>query len=406
MNSFIPNLFVKLKNHLSVPMLWSKNFLLISAANFLMYMAFYMLLPTLPLYLREELMAPASVVGTILSLYTVAAMVTRPVAGFWLDRRPRKPLMLLFYLAYISICGSYLAATSVVLFFIIRVLHGVAFGSATVGVNTMAVDIIPESRRGEGLGIFTASTSAAMAIGPSVALMFYEAGMGFGAIFITASLTGLAGFVCASLIKAPLRERFSSERFSPKNLLLSVAVPEAAIMALLSFGYGIVTVYLSVYAKEEVGITSGTGYYFSILAAGLVASRLMSAYLLRNGRYIRIFSLGITSVIVSFFIVAFIHNPVAFFISAAFMGVGYGLITPTAQTMIVNMAEDTERGVANATYLTFFDIGVGSGVFVGGIIAQHLNYSASYALSFVLAICAMAYLHLFIKNHFEHRRLK
>ena len=387
-------------------MLWSKNFLLISAANFLMYMAFYMLLPTLPLYLREELMAPASVVGTILSLYTVAAMVTRPMAGFWLDRSPRKPLMLLFYLAYISICGSYLAATSVMLFFIIRVLHGVAFGSATVGVNTMAVDIIPESRRGEGLGIFTASTSAAMAIGPSVALMFYEAGMGFGAIFITASLTGLAGFVCASLIKAPLRERFSRERFSPKNLLLSVAVPEAAIMALLSFGYGIVTVYLSVYAKEEVGITSGTGYYFSILAAGLVASRLMSAYLLRNGRYIRIFSLGIASVIVSFFIVAFIHNSVAFFISAAFMGVGYGLITPTAQTMIVNMAQDTERGVANATYLTFFDIGVGSGVFIGGIIAQHLNYSASYALSFVLAICAMAYLHLFIKNHFERRRLK
>ena len=378
-------------------MLWSKNFLLISAANFLMYMAFYMLLPTLPLYLREELMAPASVVGTILSLYTVAAMVTRPVAGFWLDRRPRKPLMLLFYLAYISICGSYVAATSVMLFFIIRVLHGVAFGSATVGVNTMAVDIIPESRRGEGLGIFTASTSAAMAIGPSVALTFYEAGMEFGAIFITASLTGLAGFLCASLIKAPLRERFSSERFSPKNLLLSVAVPEAAIMALLSFGYGIVTVYLSVYAKEEVGITSGTGYYFSILAAGLVASRLMSAYLLRNGRYVKIFSLGIASVIVSFFIVAFIHNPVAFFISAAFMGVGYGLITPTAQTMIVNMAEDTERGVANATYLTFF---------VGGLIAQHINYSASYALSFLLALCAMAYLHLFIKNHFQLRRLK
>lgn len=387
-------------------MLWSKNFLLISAANFLMYMAFYMLLPTLPLYLREELMAPASVVGTILSLYTVAAMVTRPVAGFWLDRRSRKPLMLLFYLAYISICGSYVAATSVMLFFIIRVLHGVAFGSATVGVNTMAVDIIPESRRGEGLGIFTASTSAAMAIGPSVALMFYEAGMEFGAIFITASLTGLAGFLCASLIKAPLREHFSSERFSPKSLLLSVAVPEAAIMALLSFGYGIVTVYLSVYAKEEVGITSGTGYYFSILAAGLVASRLMSAYLLRNGRYVKIFSLGIASVIVSFFIVAFIHNPVAFFISAAFMGVGYGLITPTAQTMIVNMAEDTERGVANATYLTFFDIGVGSGVFVGGLIAQHINYSASYALSFVLALCAMAYLHLFIKNHFQLRRLK
>ena len=387
-------------------MLGSKNFFLISAANFLMFMAFYMLLPTLPLYLGEELMAPASVIGTILSLYTVAAMVTRPIAGFWLDRKPRKPLMLLFYLAYISICGSYVVATSVMLFFIIRLLHGVAFGSATVGVNTMAVDIIPPSRRGEGLGIFTASTSAAMAIGPSLALMMYDAGWGFSTVFISASLTGMAGFICAAAIKTAGHMELSRKQFSVKDLLLAVAIPEAAIMALLSFGYGIVTVYLSVYAKEEVGITSGTGYYFSILAAGLVASRLMSAVLLRNGRYIRIFSLGIASVIVSFFIVAFIHNPVAFFISAIFMGVGYGLITPTAQTMIVNMAQDTERGAASATYLTFFDIGVGLGVFVGGVIAQHVNYSASYALSFILALCAMAYLHLFIKHHFEKKRLR
>lgn len=387
-------------------MLWSKNFLLVSAANFLMYMAFYMLLPTLPLYLGEQLMAPASVVGTILSLYTVAAMVTRPFAGFWLDRKERKPLMLIFYLCYISICGSYVAATSILLFFIIRVLHGVAFGSATVGVNTMAVDIIPASRRGEGLGIFTASTSAAMAIGPSIALMMYENGFGFNAVFMTAASIGLAGFVSASLIRSPQRNMLSDKSFSVKSLLLAAAVPEAAIMALLAFGYGIVTVYLSVYAKEEVGITSGTGYYFTILAAGLIVSRLLSAMLLRNGRYIKIFSLGIASVIVSFFIVAFIHNPFAFFTSAVFMGIGYGLITPTAQTMIVNMAKDTDRGVANATYLTFFDIGVGSGVFVGGIIAQHLNYSASYAFSFFLAVCAMIYLHLYIKGHFMANRLR
>ena len=244
-------------------MLWSKNFLLVSAANFLMYMAFYMLLPTLPLYLGEQLMAPASVVGTILSLYTVAAMVTRPFAGFWLDRKERKPLMLIFYLCYISICGSYVAATSILLFFIIRVLHGVAFGSATVGVNTMAVDIIPASRRGEGLGIFTASTSAAMAIGPSIALMMYENGFGFNAVFMTAASIGLAGFVSASLIRSPQRNMLSDKSFSVKSLLLAAAVPEAAIMALLAFGYGIVTVYLSVYAKEEVGITSGTGYYFT-----------------------------------------------------------------------------------------------------------------------------------------------
>lgn len=387
-------------------MLWSKNFLLICASNFLMYIAFYMLLPTLPIYLGEQLHTPASLIGTILSLYTVAALLTRPVAGFWLDRKKRKPLLLIFYACYIIICGSYALAGTITLFFMIRFTHGIAFGCSTVAVNTMAVDIIPPQKRGEGIGIYSASTSAAMAIGPLIALFMYENGVSFNTIFINAFSVGLLGFVCSLSIKAPAREVLSDKKFSIKNLLLAKGIPEAAIMALLAFGYGIVTVYLSVYAKEEVGITSGVGYYFTLLSIGLVGSRLMSAMLLKSGKYIRVFSLGIACIIASFFIVAFIHNISAFFISAFFMGIGYGLISPTAQTMIINLAKDTDRGIANATYLTFFDIGVGSGVFIGGIIAQHLNYSAAYAFSFVLALAGMAYLHLFIAGHFQRNRLR
>lgn len=387
-------------------MLWNRNFILVNLGNFLMYNAFYMLLPILPLYLANHLHASESIIGTILSLYTIAALITRPVAGFWLDKASRKPLMMCFYLFYISMCLSYTLAATLGLFFIIRFVHGIAFGCSTVGINTMAVDIIPCERRGEGLGIYTSSTSLAMATGPLISLFMYENGIEFNAIFIAVFCVGLTGFLATANIKPGKDVQRSTRKFSISSLLLRKGLPVAAVMVLLTFGYGIITVYLSIYAKEEVGLTQGTGYYFTIFSAGLVAARLSSSMILRSGKYIMVFALGIISLIIGFFIVAFILNPTAFYSSAIFMGIGYGLISPTAQTMIINLGEDTERGAANATYLTFFDLGVGAGVFCGGIIAQYSNYSTAYAVGFALTILGLVYLLTLIRKHFYKYRLR
>lgn len=387
-------------------MLWNRNFILVNLGNFLMYNAFYMLLPILPLYLANHLHASESIIGTILSLYTIAALITRPVAGFWLDKASRKPLMMCFYLFYISMCLSYTLAATLGLFFIIRFVHGIAFGCSTVGINTMAVDIIPWERRGEGLGIYTSSTSLAMATGPLISLFMYENGIEFNTIFIAVFCVGLTGFLATANIKPGKDVQRSTRKFSISSLLLKRGLPVAAVMVLLTFGYGIITVYLSIYAKEEVGLTQGTGYYFTIFSAGLVAARLSSSMILRSGKYIMVFALGIISLIIGFFIVAFILNPTAFYSSAIFMGIGYGLISPTAQTMIINLGEDTERGAANATYLTFFDLGVGAGVFCGGIIAQYSNYSTAYAVGFALTILGLVYLLTLIRKHFYKYRLR
>ena len=387
-------------------MLWNRNFILVNLGNFLMYNAFYMLLPILPLYLANHLHASESIIGTILSLYTIAALITRPVAGFWLDKASRKPLMMCFYLFYISMCLSYTLAATLGLFFIIRFVHGIAFGCSTVGINTMAVDIIPWERRGEGLGIYTSSTSLAMATGPLISLFMYENGIEFNTIFIAVFCVGLTGFLATANIKPGKDVQRSNRKFSISSLLLKRGLPVAAVMVLLTFGYGIITVYLSIYAKEEVGLTQGTGYYFTIFSAGLVAARLSSSMILRSGKYIMVFALGIISLIIGFFIVAFILNPTAFYSSAIFMGIGYGLISPTAQTMIINLGEDTERGAANATYLTFFDLGVGAGVFCGGIIAQYSNYSTAYAVGFALTILGLVYLLTLIRKHFYKYRLR
>lgn len=387
-------------------MLWSKNFILVCLANFLMYVAFYMLLPILPLYLSTYLNANSSIIGTILSLYTIAALCARPVAGFWVDKLSRKPTMLIFYLFYISMTISYTLASTIVLFFIIRFIHGIAYGCSTVGINTMAVDIIPQEKRGVGMGVYTSFTSLAMSIGPVVSLFMFESGKSFNTIFSTVFSIGLSGLILSTFIKPNNTPLKSNKHFTIGELFLKRGLPVAVVMTLLTFGYGIVTVYLSIYAREEVGIESGTGYYFTILSIGLVASRLCSSLLLKGDRYIKVFTFGVISLIIGFFIVSFIHIPILFFCSAAFMGLGYGLISPTAQTMIINLGEDYERGAANATYLTFFDLGVGCGVFFGGIIAQYSNYSTAYTVGLCFTFIGLIYLLYRIKPYFYNNRLR
>lgn len=175
-------------------------------SNFLMFFAFYMLLPILPMYLAEQFETTKSLAGLILSSYTIMALLFRPFAGFMVDSFPRKPLLLLCYAFFISYFGGYMLAGALVVFAILRATHGMAFGMVTVSVNTVAIDIMPAARRGEGIGYFGVSTNLAMAIGPMAALMIHDATPNYNWVFATALGVGLLGLFVASRIRGAKTE--------------------------------------------------------------------------------------------------------------------------------------------------------------------------------------------------------
>ncbi|MDL2262267.1 MFS transporter [Bacteroidales bacterium OttesenSCG-928-I21] len=142
--------------------------MLACVGNFLLFFGFYILLPILPLYLIEMFDTPKTTVGIVLSCYTLAALFIRPFTAFFVDMFDRKPFYLLAYFLFISVFISYPLVTSVGLFLLMRVLHGLAFGAVTTSGNTLIVDILPSSRRGEGLGYFGMANNLAMAIGPMI----------------------------------------------------------------------------------------------------------------------------------------------------------------------------------------------------------------------------------------------
>ena len=113
------------------------SFCYILAANFLLYFAFYLILPILPFYLEEEFMVGKSMIGFVLSCYTLAALCIRPFAGYFLDTFARRPLYLVAYFIFAAIFAGYMFATVLTLFIALRVVHGLAFGMVTVAGNTM-----------------------------------------------------------------------------------------------------------------------------------------------------------------------------------------------------------------------------------------------------------------------------
>ena len=388
--------------------LWTRSFCAVAAGNFLLFFAFYLLLPVLPMYLSEAFAANRSTAGFILSSYTITALMIRPFAGYMVDTFPRKRLLLICYFVFLLFFGGYLLAGTLLLFAIIRAGHGVAFGLLTVSNSTVAIDVMPSSRRGEGIGYYGVSNNLAMAIGPTLSLYIHDAYANFDYIFFFFFFSATIGLLCVSTIKMPYRRDPVPEKppVSLDRFLLLEGMPEALTLIFFSFSYGVLSTYLAVYGKEELGIESGAGFFFVLLAIGLILSRLTSGQWLNRGFVTRNIFVGMLLSILGYLIFVAIRNEWGYYGAALVLGLGYGCICPAYQTMFINLAPNSQRGTANSTYLTAWDLGVGLGVLIGGQIAEIFNYATAYATSCLL--CAVGYLIFRLKtaSHFEKYKLR
>ena len=226
------------------------SYCFILAANFLLYFGFWLLIPVLPFYLSEFFQTGNSTIGIVLSCYTVAALCIRPFSGYLLDTFARKPLYLFAYFIFMMMFGGYLIAGSLTLFIIFRIIHGISFGMVTVGGNTVVIDIMPSSRRGEGLGYYGLTNNTAMSIGPMFGLFLHDAGVSFATIFCYAFGSCILGFLCASLVKTPYKPPVKREPISLDRFILMKGLPAGFSLLLLSIPYGMTTNYVAMYARQ------------------------------------------------------------------------------------------------------------------------------------------------------------
>ena len=386
----------------------------ILAANFLLYFGFWLLIPVLPFYLSEIFNAGNSTIGIILSCYTVAALCIRPFSGYFLDSFARKPLYLLAYFIFMTMFAGYIIAGSLVLFILFRIIHGVSFGMVTVGGNTVVIDIMPSSRRGEGLGYYGLSNNIAMAVGPMSGLFLHDAGMSYTTIFCCSLGSCIAGFICASLVKTPYKPPVKREPISLDRFILLKGIPAGISLLLLSIPYGMTTNYVAMYAKE-IGINATTGFFFTFMAVGMAISRIFSGKIVDKGKITQVISAGLYIVVFSFFLLSacvYIINwnsmacGIIFFAVALLLGVGFGIMFPAYNTLFVNLAPNNQRGTATSTYLPSWDVGIGIGMLTGGYIAEVSTFDKAYLFGACLTIISMLYFNGKVTPHYHKNKLR
>ena len=395
--------------------LWNGNYCKVMAANFTLFFAFYVLTPLLPLYLSEHFGATKDVIGLVLSGYTITALVFRPFSGYFVDSFPRKTVLMVCFAAFSMFFAGYLAASTLLLFTVVRTLHGGPFGALTVANSTVAIDVLPSSRRTEGIGYYGLSNNLAMAIAPTVGIFIYRYTDSFALLFWIALLMACAGWLIASTVKLSAKEVVKDKsKLSLDRFFLMRGWLLGANMVAFGFCFGVLSNYLAIYGKETLGITGGTGTYFMLCSVGLILSRLQGGKALREGRLTHNAGEGMVISLVGY--TAFIALPTLFpgnmtavwagyYGSALLIGLGNGHMWPAFQNMTINVARNNQRGTANSTILISWDIGVGIGILAGGVIAEHLGYDAAFWT--VAAVNAVGVLVYFVRtrNFFLKRNL-
>ena len=392
----------------------SPSFCYILAANFLLYFAFYLIMPILPFYLQEQFGADKSMIGFILSCYTIAALSIRPFSGYLLDTFARRPLYLLAYSVFMVIFAGYIVAGFLTVFIILRILHGLAFGMVTVSGNTIVIDILPSSRRGEGIGYYGLANNLAMSFGPMIGLFMHNS-VSYTVIFACALASCLLGLFMASLVKTPYKQPVKKEPISLDRFFLLKGTWAGIALLMLSIPYGMTTTYVAMYA-DEIGITVNSGLYFTFMAIGLAVSRLFSGRQVDKGRVTLVIALGMYLAIVSFFALASLEQLVAWNLEftswlyigiALLQGVAFGTMFPAFNTLFVNLAPNRQRGTATSTYLTCWDVGIGIGLVVGGSIAQRWGgFDYAYLFGACLSVVSTLFFLLKAGPHFNRNKLR
>ena len=372
----------------------TKNYIEILAANFLLFFGFWLLMPVLPFYLAEVFDANKTTIGVVLSCYTIAALCIRPFSGYLLDTFARKPLYLLAYFTFTAIFGGYLIAGTLTLFILFRIIHGVSFGMVTVSGNTIVIDIMPSSRRGEGLGYYGLANNIAMSIGPMTGLFLHDAGADYTLIFCCSLGSCLIGFLCASLVKTTYKPPVKREPISLDRFILLKGIPAGFSLLLLSIPYGMTTNYVAMYAKQ-IGIQASTGFFFTFMALGMAVSRLFSGRLVDRGMVTQVIEAGLYLVCFCFFglsscgwLTTWSLQWTTYFLFtiALLLGIGFGTMFPAYNTLFVNLAPNNQRGTATSTYLTSWDVGIGAGMLLGGYIAEIATFKMAYLFGAALTV--------------------
>lgn len=356
--------------------IWTRDFILICIANFFVFIGFQMTLPTIPLFVKE-LGGSDQMIGIIVGIFTFSSLVIRPYAGHALETKGRRFVYLFGLMIFTISLASFAWITSIALLIIFRLIQGVGFGFTSTATGTIATDLIPPKRRGEGMGYFGLSGNLALALGPSLGLTLVGV-ISFKQLFLITAITGVIALLLATKIRykkvEPVtRDTSSSFKF---DVFEKTALNPSILLFFITISFGGIASFLPLYAAQK-GV-SGIEGYFLMYALFLMLSRVVAGRIYDLKGHIYVFLPGAILIFIALLLLSWLPNTLTLLLAAMIYGFGFGSVQPALQAWAVEEAAPNRKGMANATFFSSFDLGVGVGAIVFGQMAYLFNYHVIY----------------------------
>ncbi|WP_025092722.1 MFS transporter [Bacillus safensis] len=355
--------------------LWTKSFILVTLSMFFLFTSFYMLYPTLPLYIIE-IGGNEAHAGLAMGIFMISAVLCRPFVGALIDRYGRKSFLIGGILLFAITMFSYELATGIVVLILLRFIHGITWGISTTSVMTTVTDLIPIKRRGEGLGWSGMAMTLAMAIGPMIGVWIVD-DLSFQLLFIIGAFLAICSLVLSLCAKVPFIASSSQESrqlvFFEKSVL-----PLAVTTFLVFISYGGITTFIPLYAST-IDFNSGT--FFLIYAFTLIIIRPLAGKLADRFSEITVIAPSLCITILALIILANVPNSTGIIIASILYGIGFGSVQPALQAATIKLVAPERIGIANASFSTATDLGIGLGAMVLGVISQFTSFQSLFNIS-------------------------
>ncbi|RUL54796.1 MFS transporter [Lysinibacillus antri] len=382
---------------LSKPKLWTKNFIIVSAINFFLTVVFYLLIVIMGVYAVNEFHASTSQAGLVTGIFIIGALIGRLYIGRSIESIGRRKTLFIGIILFTLVTLLYFVNYGVNFLLFVRFLHGVTLGIASTATGTIVAQIIPATRKGEGIGYYSMSATLATAIGPFIGLYMSEH-TSIQMIFSFCLALGIISFITAFFVHVPVLEA-SIERTEIKGFKLSSfiepkAIPIAFITLVLAFCYSSVLSFINFYARE-INLVQTASFFFLVYSLAVLASRPFTGRLLdvKGANYIMypafiLFTAGMV-------LLSFAHNSITLLLAGVLIGLGFGNMQSCTQAIAIKLTPPHRMGLATSTFFIFLDAGLGFGPYLLGFIIPFASYSTLYAiLGFVVLASTILYFFL------------
>jgi MFS family permease len=359
------------------------RFLRLWSFGFFTFFTLFQLLPVMPFRI-VAMGGTKAQAGLFLAVYTYACAFSAPVTGAIADHIGRKRLLVIASSAFVVFSFLYGVIGSLPLLLAAAVIHGAAWSGILSSSGAIMTEIIPESRRTEGIAYWGMASTAAVAVAPLVGLTLY----GYGWRWLSLELTATSVVMVVLSLFVRAGQGRSTKPFPAIREMVDWRVMVTALsLFVIAFAYGGVTSYAAMVAVERR--IEPPSLFFTVFAIAIFSTRLVTGPLGDRIGPKRLFYPSVAVIPPALALLAFGESRMSLIVAAAIFGTGFGGAYPAFATWILARTDAARRGATFGSIVWAFDTGIGTGSLAIGWLAEHYGFRNAFAAGALVSVASI-----------------